>query len=333
MKVMAYAALEPKGKLIPYEYELGVIGSHDVDIKVESCGLCHSDLSMLNNDWGFTQYPFVPGHEIIGTIIGIGNHVKNLSIGQKVGVGWYTGSCMTCDPCISGNQHLCHTPEQTIVGRNGGFADFVRARSEWVIPLPDGIQSDAYGPLFCGGITVFHPIVENNVKPIDKVGVIGIGGLGHIAIQFLRAWGCEVTAFSNSPEKEAEVKKMGAHHFVNSKDPVALTKIANSLDFIISTVNVSLDWNAYINCLRSKGNLHVVGAVLKPMEISAFGLLMGDKSVSASPTGPPFIMKKMLEFSARHSIQPIVEYFKFSQVNEAFARLESGKARYRIVLK
>jgi alcohol/geraniol dehydrogenase (NADP+) len=333
MKVQGYAAKEAKGKLSPFEYELGDIGSHEVDVKIDSCGLCHSDISMLDNDWGMTKYPFVPGHEIIGTVAAIGGHVKNLRVGQKVGIGWFTGSCMTCDSCMSGNHNLCSRSEGTIVSRHGGFANYVRAKSEWVIPLPEGLDYDASGPLFCGGITVFSPLIQNSIKPIDKVGVIGIGGLGHLAILFLRAWGCEVTAFSSSADKEQEAKSLGAHHFVNSTDSKALAKIAGSFDFIISTVNVSLDWSSYLNCLKPQGNLHVVGAVLKPIEVGAFSLIGGEKSISGSPTGSPYNIRKMLEFCARHSIKPVVEEFPFSQVNEAIEKLRAGKVRYRVVLK
>lgn len=332
MKVKAYAATKAKGDLVPFEFEFGEIGDHQVDIKVESCGICHSDLSMIDNAWGFTNYPIVPGHEAIGTIIRTGKYVTTLEKGQKVGVGWFAHSCMTCDSCMSGNHNLCHSAEQTIVGRHGGFADYMRISAEWAIPLPSKLEPKSAGPLFCGGITVFSPILENNIKPTDRVGVIGIGGLGHLAVLFLKAWGCEVTAFSSSADKMEEAKKLGAHKVVNSTDPKELEKIRGSLNFIISTVNVGLDWNAYLSTLAPKGNLHVVGAVLEPMPIAAFSLIMGQKSMSGSPTGSPTIMKKMLDFAARHSINPIVEEYKFEQVNDAIARLRSGKARYRVVL-
>ncbi|MCB1159282.1 MAG: NAD(P)-dependent alcohol dehydrogenase [Leptospiraceae bacterium] len=332
MKVKAYAAHNAKSELVPFEYEAGLLSSDEVDIKVESCGICHSDLSMLDNDWGMTQYPFVPGHEVIGTILEIGNNVQDLKVGDKVGLGWMSGSCMSCDSCMSGDHNLCNKAEQTIVGRHGGFADRVRSRAEWLVKIPEGLNPNATGPLFCGGITVFAPILQNNIKPIDRVGVIGMGGLGHLAILFLKAWGCEVTVFSSSPEKEIEAKKLGAHRFVNSTDPNALQKHSSSLDFIISTVNVSLDWSLYLSCLKPKGKLHVVGAVLTPLSIPAFSLISGSKSVSGSPVGSPYMIRKMLEFCARHKIEAITEEYKFSEVNKALERLRSGKARYRIVL-
>jgi uncharacterized zinc-type alcohol dehydrogenase-like protein len=206
-------------------------------------------------------------------------------------------------------------------------------KQPWVIPLPKQLDPDSSGPLFCGGITVFNPIVQFDIKPTDRVGVIGIGGLGHMALRFLSAWGCEVTAFSTSANKEAEAKSFGAHHFVSSKDAKSLETVADSFDFIISTVNSPLEWNSYLTALRPKGRLHFVGAVLEPLSIPVFGLLMGQKSISASPLGSPATTVKMLDFAARHKIHPTVEIFKFSQVNEAMEKLRNGKPRYRIVLK
>jgi uncharacterized zinc-type alcohol dehydrogenase-like protein len=331
--VKGYAATEPGGILKAFEYELGPLADSQVEIKVEHCGICHSDLSMLDNEWGLTRFPFVPGHEIVGIVESIGDHAKGISVGQRVGLGWYAGSCMTCEWCKSGNHNLCPSAEGTIVGRQGGFADRVRADAAWVISLPEPFETQAVGPLFCGGITVFNPIVQFNVKPTDRVGVVGIGGLGHMALRFLDAWGCEVTAFSNSPEKEAEARQFGADHFVNSRDTGALEKMANSLDFILSTVNVSLDWSAFIAALRPRGRLHMVGVVPQPISVPLFPLLVGQKSISASPLGSPATTATMLNFAARHNIQPTVETYPFSEVNDAIAKLRHGKPRYRIVLK
>jgi alcohol/geraniol dehydrogenase (NADP+) len=189
------------------------------------------------------------------------------------------------------------------------------------------------GPLFCGGITVFNPIVQFGVKPTDRVGVVGVGGLGHLAVQFFNKWGCEVFAFTSSEDKKAELLKLGAHHVVNSKDPAQLKPLARSLDFIMVTVNVPLDWGAYIDTLAPRGRLHFVGAVLEPLNIGVFPLLLGQRSVSASPLGSPATTAQMLDFCARHEIAAITETFPMSQVKEALAHLESGKARYRIVLQ
>jgi uncharacterized zinc-type alcohol dehydrogenase-like protein len=288
---------------------------------------------MMNNDWGMSAYPFVPGHEIIGEVVAAGDSVKNVAVGDKVGLGWFSASCMSCRECMNGSHHLCSSAEFTIGGRHGGFADYVRSHWSWAIPLPDVIDMDKAGPLLCGGITVFNPIILAGVKATDKVGVIGIGGLGHMALKFLNKWGCEVVAFSSSPDKEESILKMGATKVVDSTNPEELAKIAGSLNFILNTTNVTLDWNSYLVALAPKGKFHNVGAVLEPMAIPAFTLLTGQKSVSSSPLGSPALTKMMLEFCVRHNIYPITEEFPMSRVNDAIAHLESGKARYRIVLK
>lgn len=331
--IEAYAVHEAGGKFEPFEYDPGELGDEQVEIDVEYCGICHSDLSMVNNDWGISQYPLVPGHEAVGKIAAVGSKVKELKVGQRVGLGWYADSCMHCEWCLSGDQNLCLNAEGTIVGRYGAFADKVRGHQNWVVPLPDGLDAAKAGPLFCGGITVFNPIVQFDVQPTDKVGVIGIGGLGHLALGFLSAWGCDVTAFSSSPDKEAEAKKMGANHFINSKDPEAIAAAADSFDFIISTVAVDLDWNSYVMALRPRGRLHFVGVVPNPISTPIFPLIMRQRSISASPVGSPTTIDKMLDFAARHNIQPITETYSFDRINEAMERLHSVQARYRVVLE
>lgn len=333
MKVSAYAATGPHEKLTPFSYEMGELGSEQVDIRVINCGICHSDLSMMNNEWGMTAYPIVPGHEIIGEVVAAGNAVKNVKVGDKVGVGWFSGSCMSCHECMDGAHHLCSAAEFTIGGRHGGFADFVRSHWSWAISLPEGIDLDKAGPLLCGGITVFNPIILAGVKATDKVGVIGIGGLGHMALKFLNKWGCEVIAFSSNPDKKKSILEMGATKVVDSTNPEELATISGSLNFILNTTNVTLDWNSYLTALAPKGKFHNVGAVLEPMAIPAFSLITGEKSVAGSPLGSPALTRTMLEFCVRHEIYPITEEFPMAQVNEALAHLESGKARFRIVLK
>lgn len=333
MKVSAFAAKGPNQKLEPFSFEMGEIGPEQVDVKVLNCGICHSDLSMMNNDWGMTSYPIVPGHEIIGEVIATGNSVKNIKVGDKVGVGWYSGSCMSCHECMDGSHHLCTKAEYTIGGRHGGFADYVRSHWFWAIKLPEGIDLAKAGPLLCGGITVFNPILIAGVKATDKVGVIGIGGLGHMALKFLNKWGCEVIAFSSNPSKKESILAMGATKVVDSTNPDELAKIAGTLNFILNTTNVTLDWNSYLVALAPKGKFHNVGAVLEPMAIPAFTLLTGEKSVTGSPLGSPALTRTMLEFCVRHNIYPITEEFPMSKANEALEHLKSGKARFRIVLK
>jgi len=330
--IKAYAAFEAGGELREFEYDPGPLGHDEVEIAVEHCGICHSDVNMIDNDWGMSEFPLVPGHEVVGIVSSVGEHVSSLQPGQRVGLGWHAGYCMTCPSCMGGDHNLCAASEGTIVGRHGGFADRVRARAASVVPLPAGVEAESAGPLFCGGITVFAPLVQFDVKPTDRVGVIGIGGLGHMALQFLNAWGCEVTAFTSSEAKTAEALGRGAHRTIDSRDPEQIEAAAGQLGLILSTVNVKLDWDAYVAALRPKGRLHVVGATLEPLDLGAFPLIMGQRSVSGSPVGSPATIASMLEFAARHEIKPVIETYPFARVNDAMERVRSGKARYRVVL-
>lgn len=332
-KIKAYAASEAGAALEPFEYDPGELGKEEVEIKVTHCGICHSDLSMRNNDWGMSVYPFVGGHEAVGEIVAVGENAKGLAVGDKVGLGWNARTCGHCQACLSGYQINCPKLVGTIVGRHGGFADRVRCNWDWAIKLPDELDLSKAGPLFCGGITVFNPLVQLDIKPTDKVGVIGIGGLGHLALQFADKWGCEVTAFTSDLSKADELKSMGADFVVNSRSDEELEKLKGKFDLILSTVNVSLNWPKYMDALAPKGNLHIVGATLEPISVMSFNLIANQKSVSGTATGSPAVVAKMLEFCARHNIETVTENYKMSQINEAFERLESGKARYRIVLE
>lgn len=333
MKSKAYATPAPGQPLAPFEFDPGPLRPEQVEVKVSHCGICHSDLSMIDNEWGQSAYPLVPGHEIVGTVVAVGDQAKRVKVGDCVGVGWYAGSCLSCPQCLSGNHNLCAGAEQTIVGRHGGFANRVRANWEWTTPIPTALDPVKVGPLFCGGITVFNPILQCGVLPTHRVGVVGIGGLGHLALQFLNKWGCEVVAFTSTDAKRDEALKLGAHCTVNSRDSDEMKKLAGSLDFLLVTVNVSLDWATLLNALGPRGRLHIVGAVLEPIPVAAFSLIMGQKSISGSPLGSPAATTTMLEFCARHGVAPVIEKFPLSRVNEALDHLRSGKARYRIVLE
>ena len=332
--IQAYAARSAGAALEPYQFDAGELLAHQVEVAVEYCGLCHSDLSIIQNDWGSSQYPVVAGHEIIGRIVQLGSEAKGLQLGQRVGIGWMSESCQHCDPCIDGRAVQCTGGKTaTIVGHAGGFADKVRAGWQWVIPLPDHLDAESAGPLLCGGITVFNPILQHNIQAIHHVGVIGIGGLGHIAVKLLKAWGCEITAFSSNLDKTAELKAMGADHVVDSRDDAALKQQTGKFDLLLCTVNVSLNWQAYLNTLAPNGTLHMVGLPLSPMPIAAGSLISGAKSVAGSATGSPAALRQLLQFAARKKIAPQVEVFAMSEINTAIERLHSGQARYRIVLK
>ena len=331
--IKAFAANKPGGTLEPFEYDPGELGSDEVEINIESCGICHSDLSMLDNEWGFTQYPFVPGHEVVGTITALGNDVSNFKLGDRVGLGWHSGYCLNCQTCHSGDHNLCASAEPTIAGRHGGFADKVRAQATAVVALPESLDPDKAGPLFCGGITVFNPLIQFDIKPTSKVAVIGIGGLGHMALQFLNAWGCHVTAFTSSEAKQKEALELGAHAVLDTGNAQTLETAQNQFDLILSTVNVKLDWNAYLSTLAPKGRLHFVGATLEPLDIGVFSLIGAQRTISGSPVGSPGTIKTMLDFAALHQIEPVTQTYDFKDVNKAIKELREGKAHYRIVLK
>jgi alcohol/geraniol dehydrogenase (NADP+) len=329
--IHAWVATAAKQKLVRQEIDLGPLGPEEVEVEVAHCGVCHSDVSVWSNEWGISQYPAVLGHEVIGRVTAVGSGAKGRAVGQQVGVGWTANSCMHCRPCLSGDQHLCLQAQPTIVGHRGGFATRVRAHWAWTIALPERSNQAEAGPLLCGGITVFNPLVMY-AKPTSRVGIVGIGGLGHMGVKFAAAYGCDVTAFTSSPSKFDEARGFGAHHVVSSRDSAAIKKLASSLDLLIVTANVPLDWDALIAALAPNGRMHVVGAVTQPVPIAIPPMIFGQKSVSASPTGSPVAIETMLDFAARHNVTPQTEHLPMSRINEAFARLEEGKARYRIVL-
>src|SRR2546423_7287580 len=331
MDYRAWVAKAAKAPLVLDTVDLGPLGPEEVEVAVEHCGVCHSDLSVLNNEWGISRFPAVLGHEVIGRITAVGPNAKARNIGQRVGVGWFSGCDMSCRQCMSGNHHLCPAGQATIIGHRGGFASHIRADWQWVIPLPEKLNVADAGPLLCGGITGFNPLAMY-AKPTDRVGIVGIGGPGHKAVKDAPAYWCEGSAIYSSENKFDEARGFGAHQVVSSKDSAAIKKLASSFDLLISTVNVPLDWDAMIGTLAPNGRLHVVGAVLEPIPVAAFSLILQQRSVSGSPTGSPVAIATMLDFAARHKVAPQTEHFPMSKINEALARLESGKARYRIVL-
>ncbi len=326
------AAHAAGAQLLPYKYDAGELGANEVEIKISHCGICQSDVHLINNDWGMSKYPFIPGHEIVGTITAVGDAVRDRQIGERVGVGWQADSCGICEYCRQGDEHLCAQSQPTCVGRNGGYADAVRVNSRFAIPVPEQLESENVAPLLCGGITVYTPLRNHGVRPSSRVGVIGIGGLGHLGLQFAKAFGAEVTAFSTSKDKEEEARSMGAHHFVNTRDTATLKKMTGEFDLLLSTVGADQDWQAYINALRPKGTLCVVGVPPSPLQIQAFSLIGGQKSLSGSPTGSPRDLHEMLDVAARHNIKAITERFPMAKANDAVDKVKKNQVRYRAVL-
>jgi alcohol/geraniol dehydrogenase (NADP+) len=330
--IQGLAAHAAGAELLPLRYDPGKLGSQEVEIAITHCGICRSDLHLIANDWGISQYPFIPGHEVIGTVSAAGSEVRSLEVGQRVGLGWQSNSCGQCEWCLSGQENLCLGSEGTCVHRHGGYADRVRANARFVVPIPDALDSQSAAPLLCGGVTVYNPMRLNGVSPASRVGVVGIGGLGHIAIQFARVFGAHVTAFSTSLNKEAEARELGAHHFVNSRESKAMKEVAGSLDFLITTVNADQDWAAYLQTLRPNGKLWFVGVPPSPVSVHAFPLISGLRSIGGSPIGSPFRLREMLDVAARHGVKATTERFPMEKANEALEKVKKGKVRYRAVL-
>jgi alcohol/geraniol dehydrogenase (NADP+) len=330
--IQGLAAHAAGAQLLTFRYDPGDLGPQEVEIAISHCGICHSDLHLIANDWGISQYPFIPGHEVIGKIVAVGDGVQSLEVGERVGLGWQSNSCGHCEWCMQGMENLCEASEGTCVHRHGGYANRVRANARFVAPIPDALPSEQAAPLLCGGITVYSPMRAHCVNPSSRVGVVGIGGLGHMAIQFARVFGAHVTAFSTSAAKEEEARKLGANHFVNSRETKAMREVAGSLDLIVSTVNADEDWNTYIQSLRPTGTLCIVGVPPSPMAVQAFPLISGIRSVTGNPIGSPSRLREMLDVAARHGVQAKTELFAMAQANEAIEKVKKNKVRYRAVL-
>ncbi|MBP9722114.1 MAG: NAD(P)-dependent alcohol dehydrogenase [Gammaproteobacteria bacterium] len=330
MTINAYAALAAKEKLVPYSYNNAELKDNEVNIKISYCGICHSDIHLIDNDWNMDGYPLVPGHEVVGTINDKGRKVRNLEVGQRVGVGWQCGACYECPSCITGNEQLCPQSVATAVHHYGGFANYTRCDARFAIPILTSLQSEHVAPLLCGGITVYNPLRNYNIRPDMKVAVVGIGGLGHLAVQFYRAYGCEVTAISHSENKREEALEFGAHHFFATKNN-DYNSLENYFDFILTTATVDLNWLGLVNALKVNGKLCLVGAA-KNITVPVLPLLMGQKSIVTSLIGSPARIHEMLEFAARQRIIAKTELFKLSAVNEAIQKVRDNTVRYRAVL-
>jgi alcohol/geraniol dehydrogenase (NADP+) len=330
--IQGLAAHAAGAELLPFRYDPGELGVGEVEIAITHCGICHSDIHLISNDWGISQYPFIPGHEVIGSVAAVGSGVRSLKAGQRVGLGWQSNSCGECAWCTQGLENLCASSEATCVHRNGGYADRVRANMRFVIPIPEALASESAAPLLCAGITVYNPIRTHGVNPASRVGVVGVGGLGHIAIQFARAFGAEVTAFSTSPGKEEEARALGAHRFVNTRESKAMKEVAGTLDFILSTINADEDWGIYVQALRPTGTLCFVGVPPSPVSLQAFPLISGMRTVTGSPIGSPHRIKEMLDVAARHGVKAQTERFPMAKANEAIEKVKKNKVRYRAVL-
>ena len=333
LKFQGYASLKPGEKLQPWEYEPAPLGSNDVEIAVTHNGLCHTDIHMRDNDWNVSKFPLVAGHEVVGNVTQIGAEVTGIKIGVRLGFGWISNSCRVCDACLRGEENICRQGYKgLIVGNHGGFANKLRACADFAYKIPDNLDSASAAPLLCAGITVYNPLRTYIKYPGAKVGVLGIGGLGHLAIKFAEAMGAEVTAFSTSSDKEAEAKEFGAHYFYNWKNTEQIKAASATLDLLLCTVSSEIDWNKAFGLLANNGVLCLVGLPVSTLNIPLLPLVFGQKAIAGSVVGGRRFMKEMLEFAAIHQIKPMIETIPISQINAAMDRVVANKARYRIVL-
>ncbi|MEV6635995.1 NAD(P)-dependent alcohol dehydrogenase [Actinoplanes sp. NPDC051470] len=330
--MLKYSVDKPGGPISVIEAEARPLGPREVDVRVTHCGVCNTDVSLIDNAYGISRYPMVVGHEAVGVVIGVGDEVdpSSIAVGQRVGVGAVAGSCQACEWCLSGRQNLCPRKDVTATrGGDGGFASQVRA-SDWrhVQPIPDGLDPATAAPLLCAGATVFPPLLRHGVRPIDRVAVVGVGGLGHLALQFLRAWGCHVTAISSSESKAGDARRFGAHDVVVGEEPPA-----GAFDFVLSTVPADLPWDAYLAALRPGGTLCLVGVPHGRLSFAPLGMFTGERKVAGGNVGTPSEQRAMLGFAARHGIAAQVETFPVARIDEALDRVRQGTARYRAVLE
>lgn len=332
-KFSSYAVLKQGEKLQKWEYEPAPLGRQDVEIEVTHNGLCHTDIHMRDNDWNVSTFPLVAGHEVVGKVTKIGEDVTSLKIGDRVGFGWIRNSCRTCSPCLRGEENICQNGYTgLIVGNHGGFANHLRAPADFAYKIPEALDSASAAPLLCAGITVYTPLRTYIKHPGTKVGVIGIGGLGHLAIKFARAMGAEVTAFSTSIDKDKESKEFGAHHFCNWNNNEEVQQLSGKQDLIISTSSSEIDWDKCFNLLANNGVFCIVGLPVSTLNIPLLPLVFGQKMIAGSVVGGRRFMQEMLEFAALNQIKPMIETMPLSDINAAMDKVAANKARYRIVL-
>lgn len=337
----AYAATSATEPLTPYQFERRATGTHDVQIEIAYCGICHSDLHQVRNEWGNSSYPMVPGHEIVGKVTAVGAHVKGFKVGDLAGVGCLVDSCRTCPSCQRQLEQFCEkgaafSYNSTEMDRKtvtqGGYSSSIVTDEAFVLKISPRLDLAAAAPLLCAGITTYSPLRHWKTKQGDQVGVVGLGGLGHMAVKIAAAMGAEVTMLSTSQSKEADARKLGAHHFGLTSDDAIFKTLAGRFDLIIDTISAPHDYNKYLGLLRVEGSMVLLGVPPEPTPVSAFPLIMGRRSLSGSLIGGIAETQEMLDFCAEHGIVSEVEIIPVQQVNEAYERMLKNDVRYRFVL-
>ncbi|KAE9596961.1 hypothetical protein Lal_00007613 [Lupinus albus] len=340
-KTFGWAARDTSGILSPFNFSRRQTGETDVALKVLYCGVCHTDLSMITNKWASSIYPLVPGHEIVGVVTEVGSKVQKFKVGDKVGVGYLVDSCRSCQNCDDNFENYCPNYIMTSGAKyidgtttHGGFSDSMVVEERFVISIPDGLPLDAAAPLLCAGITVYSPLKYYGLdKPGLNIGVVGLGGLGHMAVKFAKAFGATVTVISTSPNKKKEaIEHLGAHSFLISRDQDQMQGALGTMDGIIDTVSAIHPLLPLIGLLKSHGKLVMVGIPEKPLELSVFSLILGRKTIGGSLVGGLKETQEMIDFAAKHNVKPDIEVITIDYVNTAMERLLKADVKYRFVI-
>lgn len=341
MNTNAYAAQNAAAPLAPFSFDRREVGPHDVQIEILYCGVCHSDIHQVRNEWQNSIYPMVPGHEIVGRVLKVGAHVKNFKPGDLAGVGCFVDSCRECPSCKAGLEQYC---EVSLIAtynglekdgktlNQGGYSTQIVVDEQYTLKVSGKLPLEAVAPLLCAGITTYSPLRHWKVGKGHKVGIMGLGGLGHMAVKFAASFGAEVTMLSTSRSKEADAKRLGAHHFALTSDPAVLEKLNRSFDFIIDTVSAPHDYAATLNMLKTDGVLICVGAPSEPAQVPAFSLIPKRVSIAGSMIGGIAETQEMLDYCAEHNIVSDVEVIAIQQINEAYERMIKGDVKYRFVI-
>ena len=337
----AYAVSSPTAALAPFQVERRAVGAHDVQIEIAYCGICHSDIHQVRDEWGGAKYPMVPGHEIVGRVTAVGAHVKKFQVGDLAGVGCMVDSCRTCPSCQRQLEQFCDkgsafTYNGTEMDRKtptyGGYSSSVVVDEAFTLKVSPKLDLAAVAPLLCAGISTFSPLRRFHTKAGDKVGVVGLGGLGHMAVKLAAAMGAEVTMLSTSSSKEADARKLGAQHFGLTSDPATFKALAGQFDLIIDTISAPHDYNKYLGLLRLEGAMVLLGVPPEPAPVAAGSLIFGHKVLTGSLIGGIAETQEMLDFCAEHNIVSEIELIPVQQVNEAYDRMMKNDVRYRFVL-
>ncbi len=329
-----------KAALAPYSFERRDPREHDVAIDIKFCGVCHSDIHQVRDEWGGSTFPMVPGHEIAGVVAAVGPKVTKYKVGDKVGVGCFVDSCRKCPECLKGLEQYCAegmTLTYNAVDREGkptqgGYSDKIVVNEDYVLRMPENLSLAACAPLLCAGITLYSPLRHWGAGPGKNVAIMGLGGLGHMGVKLAHAMGADVTVLSQSLRKQEDAKRLGADHFYATADPETFAKLPRAFDLIVCTVSANLDWNQYFPLLKVDGTMVVVGAPEKPTEVGVFPLILGRRSLAGSAIGGLQETQEMLDFCGKHNVASDIELIPMQRINEAFDRVVKSDVRYRFVI-